>query len=196
MSKKVLVIGTIAALLGIVKWFRMLASYKAKVGLLSKLIDVPVISVESLYALIDQTMEYTGFVEGVLDTFKEEYIHSKIIPGIKLLYSKLMLSTYNLRNARSVYRTTLSERMSSIFKLQDPKTGRAVKVLETLMTNFGSSFDKLKSRTQKKSSYLSKNFKISYLQLIIIVLIQVGIALSRYKNILLLLSSTFLSWYH
>ena len=45
MSKKVFVLGAIAALLGVLKWFRMLSNYKAKVFLLTKLIDVPVISV-------------------------------------------------------------------------------------------------------------------------------------------------------
>lgn len=196
MSKRALVIGAIAALLGIVKWFKMFSKYKGKVELLNKLIDVPVISVKSLYDLLDKSSEYTGFVEGILDTFKEEYIPSKIMPGIKLLYSKLVLSTYNLRNSASVYRTVLNERMSSIFKLLDPKTGQSIKVLETLMTNFGNSFDKLKSRTQKRSSYLSENFKISLIQLLVVVLVQVFIALSRYKNVLLILSSSFLSWYH
>lgn len=65
-----------------------------------------------------------------------------------------------------------------------------------MMTNFGNAFEKLKSRTQQKSSYLSKNFKISLLQLVVLVVVQIIIALSRYKNILLLLSSSFLSWYH
>ena len=86
--------------------------------------------------------------------------------------------------------------MSSIFKLIDPKSGKSIKVLETLMTNFGNSFEKLKSRTQRRSSYLSKNFNISVLQLIGVFLVQVLIALSRFKNVLLLVSSSFLSWYH
>ena len=86
--------------------------------------------------------------------------------------------------------------MSSIFKLIDPKTGKSIKVLETLMTNFGNWFLKLKSRTQRRSSYLSKNYHVSVLQLLIILFVQVLIAFSKYKNILFILSSGFLSWYH
>lgn len=129
MSKVLLVLGSVSALLGLLKFLRMLMSIRKKTSLLERLLDIDVISIENLFQKVSQSSEYTGFVSGILDTFPQEYIPSKIMPGIQLLYSKLILSTFNLRNPASVYQSVVSERMSSIFKLIDPKTGRKVKVL-------------------------------------------------------------------
>ena len=129
MSKIVLVLGSVSALLGLLKFLKMLMSMRKKVSLIERLLDIDVISIETLFQKVSESSEYTGFVSGILDTFPQEYIPSKIMPGIQLLYSKLILSTFNLRNPTSVYRNVISERMSSIFKLIDPKTARSVKVL-------------------------------------------------------------------
>ena len=108
MSKAILAVGVAGAILGITKLLQMLSSIKQKTSLLDSLLLSEIVTVEEVYQRVASTLDYTGFVSGILDTFQQEYIPSKVMPGMNLLYSKLVLSTYNLRNPSSVYKTTIS----------------------------------------------------------------------------------------
>lgn len=71
MSNRLVALATIGAIISAIKWLKMFSAFKDKAALIQQLALSQVISVDQLYNLMASPLTYTGFVEGILDTFKQ-----------------------------------------------------------------------------------------------------------------------------